>query len=205
MSLRSTQTQTLKWWVWYLQRCHLFHLPFLAAPIWDCHSRLYLPHFLVPSSPSALSTKLATKQQFLRKCMSTKILFCWHHNVLFWKRKDTFKKQNIDKIRLQKSFKKAWLFAKSALSRECSGMLDAQPATVYPASPDDPSRNLKLIWSEHHCIYFLTIVLSTIVAVGMKFDPTCRQRNLSSMTALHFALSSTSSSATSILQCPPLV
>ena len=93
MSLRSTQTQTLKWWVWYLQRCHLFHLPFLAAPIWDCYSRLYLPHFLVSSSPSALSTK----QQFLRKCMSTKILFCWHHNVLFWKRKDTFEKQNIDK------------------------------------------------------------------------------------------------------------
>ena len=74
---------------------------------------------------------------------------------------------------------------KSALSSECSGMLDAQPTTVYPASPDDPSRNSKFgFWSEHHCIYFLTIVLSTIVAVGMKFDLTCRQRNLSSMTAL---------------------
>ena len=33
---------------------------------------------------------------------------------------------------------------------------------------------------EHPCIYFLTIV----VDVGMKFDPTCRQRNLSSTTAL---------------------
>ena len=41
----------------------------------------------------------------------------------------------------------------------CSGMLDDQPATVYPASPDDPSHNLKFgIWWEHHCIYFLTIV-----------------------------------------------
>ena len=65
-------------------------------------------------------------------------------------------------------------------------MLNAQPATVYLASPDDPSRtNLKFgFWSEHHCIYFLTIVLLTIVAIGMKFDPTCRQRNLSSTTAL---------------------
>ena len=78
-------------------------------------------------------------------------------------------------------------------------MLDAQPATVvYPASPDDPSCNSKFgFWSEHHCIYFLTIVLSRIVAVGMKFDPTCRQRNLFSMTALlyrreNFILSQTS-------------
>ena len=64
-------------------------------------------------------------------------------------------------------------------------MLDAQPAAVFPASPDDPSRNSKFgFWSEHHRIYFLTIVLSTIVAVGMKFVPTCRQRNLSSTTAL---------------------
>ena len=39
-------------------------------------------------------------------------------------------------------------------------------------------------WSEHHCIYFLTIVLLTIVDIVMKFDPTCRQRNLSSTTAL---------------------
>ena len=64
-------------------------------------------------------------------------------------------------------------------------MLDAQPAAVYPASPDDPSRKSKFgFWLEHHRIYFLTIVLSTNVAVGMKFDPTCRQRNLSSTTAL---------------------
>ena len=66
-----------------------------------------------------------------------------------------------------------------------SSMLDAQPATVYLASPSDPSRNSKFgSWSEHRCIYFLTIVLSTIVAVGMNFDPTCRQRNLSLTTAL---------------------
>ena len=64
-------------------------------------------------------------------------------------------------------------------------MLDAQPATVYPASPNDPLRNSMFgIWLEHCCIYFLTIVLLTIVAIGMKFDPTCQQRNLSSMTAL---------------------
>ena len=62
-------------------------------------------------------------------------------------------------------------------------MLDAQPATVYPASPNDLLRNSKL----KHCIYFLTIVLSTIVAVGMKFDPTCRQKILSSTTELEIA------------------
>ena len=64
-------------------------------------------------------------------------------------------------------------------------MLDAQPAAVYPASPDDPSRKSKFgFWLEHHRIYSLTIVLLTNVAVGMRFDPTCRQRNLSSTTAL---------------------
>ena len=85
--------------------------------------------------------KIGDKTAVLRKYdMSTKILVC-QHNVLFKKRKDTCKTQNIDKISLQK----AWLFAKSMLSRECSGMLDAQPATVYPGSPDDPSRNSE-VW-----------------------------------------------------------
>ena len=80
------------------------------------------------------------------------------------------------------AIKKAQLFAKSTLSCD---MLDAQPATVYQASTDDPSRNSKFgFWLEHRCIYFLTIVLSTILAVRMKFDPTCRQRNLSFMMAL---------------------
>ena len=74
---------------------------------------------------------------------------------------------------------------KSVLSSECTSMLDAQPTTVYPTSPDDPSRNSKFgFWSEHHCIYFLTIVSSTVVAGGMKVGPTCRQRDLSSTTAL---------------------
>ena len=51
-------------------------------------------------------------------------------------------------------------------------MLDAQLATVYPASPDDPSLNSKFgFWSKHLCIYFLTIVLSTIVAVGDEIWP----------------------------------
>ena len=62
-------------------------------------------------------------------------------------------------------------------------MLDAQPA-VYPASPEDPLRNSKLDFGRNiKCrIYFVTIVLSTIVAVGMNFVPTCQQRNLSSTT-----------------------
>ena len=46
--------------------------------------------------------KIGDKTASLRKYnMSTKILFC-QNNVPFWKRKDTFKKQNIDKISLQK-------------------------------------------------------------------------------------------------------
>ena len=130
------------------------------------------------------SIKLPTKQTVLRKCdMSTKNLFCRHNNVLFWKRKDTFNKQNIDKISLQKGLTVCEKRAVKRVQRH----VDAQPATVYPASPNDPSRNSKFgFWSEHHCIYFLTIVLSTIVAVGIKFDPTCRQRNLSSITAIHW-------------------
>ena len=40
--------------------------------------------------------KIGDKTAILRKYMSTKILVC-RHNVLFSKRKDTFKKQNIDK------------------------------------------------------------------------------------------------------------
>ena len=108
------------------------------------------------------------------------------------------KRENIVKISLQK----AWLFAKSVLSSECSGMLDAQPATVYLASPDDPSCNSKYgFWSEHHFIYFLTIVLSTIVIVGMKFDPTCRQRNLSSTMALMFSLFTVTSDFFIFWQC----
>ena len=47
------------------------------------------------------------------------------------------------------------LIAKSALSSECRGMLHAQPATIYPASPDDPLHNSKFgLWSEHHYILF---------------------------------------------------
>ena len=47
--------------------------------------------------------KIGDKTAILWKCdMLTKILFCRHKIVLFWKRKHTFKKQNIDKISLQK-------------------------------------------------------------------------------------------------------
>ena len=48
---------------------------------------------------------------------------------------------------------------KSAVKRlqRSSGMFDAQPTTVYLASPSDPPRNSKFgFFSEHHCIYFLT-------------------------------------------------
>ena len=127
-----------------------------------------------------LVDKIADKTAILRKYdMSTMILFCRHNSVLFWKRKDTFKKQIIDKP------SKRLDCLRKALSSECSSMLDTQPVAIYPASPDDHRGTHKFgFWSEYHCIYFLTIVLSTIVAVGKKFDLTCRQRNLSSTTAL---------------------
>ena len=138
---------------------------------------------LVMLSTSVLSTKMATKQQFWENTTCRqKLLFCWHNNVLFWKRKDTFKKQYIVKISLQKGMTVCEKCAFKWLQWHAC----AQPTTVYLASLDDPLRSSKFgFWSEHQvCIYFLTIVLLTIVAVGMKFDPTCRQRNLSSTTAL---------------------
>ena len=47
--------------------------------------------------------KIGDKTAILRKYdMSTKILFSRRNSVLFWKREDTYKKQNIDKISLQK-------------------------------------------------------------------------------------------------------
>ena len=107
-----------------------------------------------PTSGSAVVDKLfvnkiGDKTAILRKCdMSTKILFCRHNNIQFWKRKDTFQKQNIDKISLQKGM----TVSKSALSSECSSMLDPQPVTVYPASPRDPSRKFGF-WSEHQVLH----------------------------------------------------
>ena len=61
---------------------------------------------VVLSSTSALSTKLPTKQQFwANTCRQRRQRFCFvdlYNSVLFWKRKDTFTKQNIYKISLQK-------------------------------------------------------------------------------------------------------
>ena len=84
---------------------------------------------------------------------TTKILLCRHTSVLFWNRKQTFKNKIWNKP------SKRFDCLPKALSRECSGMLDAQPGTIYLASPVDPSHNSKFgFWSEYHCIYFLTIV-----------------------------------------------
>ena len=132
--------------------------------------------FVSNQGTSAVTDKrFVDKTSILRKYdMSKKILFCRHNNVLFWKGKDSFKKQNIDKRSLQKGL--------TVCEKRCK---QVQRHAWCSASPDDPSRNSKFgFWLEHHRIYFLTIILSTIVAVGMKFDPTCRQRNLSSTTAL---------------------
>ena len=86
--------------------------------------------------------KIGDKTAILRKYdMSTKILFCLHNNVLLLKRKDTFKKQNIDKISLQK----VWLFAESALSSECSACLMLSPPLfIRPVPMFHCVLNLKL-------------------------------------------------------------
>ena len=68
--------------------------------------------------------KIDDKTAILRKYdISTKILFCRHNNVPFWKRNYSFKKQNIDKISL------LWLLAKSAAS-EC--LMLSQPLFTRP-------------------------------------------------------------------------
>ena len=120
-----------------------------------------------------LSTQLVPKQQFWEN-MTCWQRFCFVNIIIYY-----FEKERIHlktKYSKNKPSKRLDCLRKSALSSECSGMLDAQPATVYPTSLDDPSRDAKFgFWSEHHCIYLLTIVLSTIVAIGMKFDLTYRQ------------------------------
>ena len=150
---------------------------FLIKSFWHCFmKRLLLCHSTSIVTVSAVVdkrfvNKIGDKTAILRKYdMLTKILFCRHNNVLFWKRKDTLKKQNIDKISLQKRLD---CLRKLGCQASAAAYLTlSQPLfTVYPASPDDPSRNLEFgFWSEHHfVIYFLTIVLSTL--------DSCRRRD----------------------------
>ena len=127
--------------------------------------------------------KLGDKTAILRRYdMSTKILFCRHNHVLFWKRKDRLHlKNNIDKI----SHQKGLTVAKTRCQASAAACLTLSPPLFTWPIP----MIHRVTWSldfgrTHHCIYFLTVVLSKIVDVGMKFDPTCRQRNLSSTTAL---------------------
>ena len=67
---------------------------------------LSIPNTLISASSeisSAVVDKIGDKTAILRKYdISTKILFCRHNNVPFWKRNYSFKKQNIDKISLPK-------------------------------------------------------------------------------------------------------
>ena len=152
-----------------------------SIPLLNFPFNIFPTKKVVLSSTSALSTKLVTKQQFWENTCQQR--FCFVDIIMYYLKKGSIylKKQNIDKIALQKGL----TVCESALSSLCSSMLDAQPATVYPASPDDPSHNSKLDFGRNVTAFiFLTIVLSTIVAVGMNFDPTCRQRNLSWMMAL---------------------
>ena len=69
---------------------------FLEPPVTSCLWQISM-HFVMISAvvDKRFVNKIGDKTAILRKYdMSTKILFCRHNNVLFWKRKDTFKKQN---------------------------------------------------------------------------------------------------------------
>ena len=121
--------------------------------------------------------KTGDKTAILKKYkISTKILFCRHNNVLFWKRKDTFKKQYIYSVKI--SLQKGLAVCEKHAFKRLQQHACAQPTTVYPASLNDPSRRLKFgFWSERHCIISWPLFC-------WRLSPSCRQRNLSSTTAL---------------------
>ena len=69
-----------------------------------------------PPKPVVLSSAILKKYD-----MSTKSRFCQHNNVLFL---------NIDKISIQRGLT---VCEKARCQASGSGMLDTQPATIYPA------------------------------------------------------------------------
>ena len=148
----------------------------------------YEAYILVLSSTSVLSTKLATKQQFWEN-MTCRQRFCYVDmiNVLFWKRKDTFKNQNIVK---NKPSKRLDCLQKARCQASAAACLTLSPPLFTQPVPMIRRVTQSLDFGQNVTAFdFLTIVLSTVVAVEMKFDPTCRQRNLSSTTALIFSFS----------------
>ena len=93
---------------------------------------------------------IGDKTAILRKYdMSTKIV-CYRHNVLFWKRKDTFNKQYIVKISLQKGLT---VCKKRAFKRLQRHALRSAHHCLPRQSRWSRSRSSKYgFWSEHHCI-----------------------------------------------------
>ena len=148
--------------MWLQNYCTMYTLYGLAS--WEICRQLWVKLiFRVTVMISAvvdkrLVDKIGEKTAIFRKYnMSTKILFC-RHNVLFWKRKDTFKKQNIDivKISLQKGLT-AW--EKRAVKRVQRQQRHASRSACHclPGQSRWYTPNLKFgFWLEHHCIYFLT-------------------------------------------------
>ena len=130
----------------FLELCNLIY-PF--------HDRVwfFFAVLLVLSSTSVLSTKLVTKQQFWENT-TCRQRFCFGDMIIFWKGKDTFKKQKKSKNRpsnrldwLQKAYCQASVAACLTLS---------PPLFSYPASPDDPDcvtrslgRNILHLFPDH--------------------------------------------------------
>ena len=123
---------------------------------------------------------------FEKNTTCRQILFCRHDNVLFWKRKDTFKNKiyYIYKISLQKGLtvceKRAVMHVSAAACLALSPPLFTWPVPMIHRviRSLDFGRNITAFIS-----WPLFCPQSTIVAIRMKFYPTCRQRNLSSTTA----------------------
>ena len=136
------------------------------------------PHHAIPVTLSTSAVvgkrfvdKLGDKTAILRKYMSTKIPFCLHNNVLSWKRKDSFKKQTIDKISLQKGLTVCEKRCKRV--QQHASML-SQPLFTLP---------VLMIHRVTWCLDFGRTSPHLFPEL-LPFDSTCRQRNLSSTTAL---------------------
>ena len=134
--------------------------------------------------------KIGDKTAILRKYdISTKILFCRHictcNNVPFRKRNYSLKKQNIDKISLQHGLTTCEKRCKWSSAAAC--LMLSQPLFTRPV-PMIHRVNRSLDFGWNITMFISWSLFCRNVAVGMKFDPTCRQRNLSSTTALHVTL-----------------
>ena len=148
--------------------------------VWSLYNIFFL-FLLVLSLTSVSSTKLVTKQQFWENTTCPQ-RFCFVDIMYFKKKRICLKNKIYSKNKPSKRLDYLWKACCQASVVACLTL--SPPLFTRPVWMIHRVTRSLDFWLEHHCIYFLTIVLSTIVAVGMKFDSTCRQRNLSSTTAL---------------------